>query len=90
MGDGGTAGSGLELAQAAAGFRALIIGQVRCTAEVASRAREQRTGRKWLTAGIQDTGGLKAKEGLEGIWMEMKMSATPPPPPPPIFYRVVG
>ena len=32
---------------------------------------------KWLMAGKLDTGGLKAEEGLEGIWMEMKMS--PPP-----------
>ena len=64
----GTAGSGLERAQAAAGLRALITGQVRCTVEAASRAREQRTGQKWLAAGTQDTGGLKAGEGLEYGW----------------------
>ena len=28
---------------------------------------------KWLTAGKLDTGGLKEDEGLERIWMEMKM-----------------
>ena len=50
----GTAGLGHERAQAAAGLRALITGQARRTAEVESRAREQReqvTGLKWLTAG---------------------------------------
>ena len=72
-GDDGTAGSGLERAQAAARLKALITGQVKCTTEVANRAREQRTGRKWL----------EAEEGLEGIWMEMKMG-------PPFFYRAVG
>ena len=35
----------------------------------------------WLTAGKLDTGGLRVKEGLERIWMVMKMS----PPPPPFF-----
>ena len=84
-GGGSTAGSGLERAQAASGLKALITGQVRCTVEAASRAREQLTGRKYLMAGTQDTGGLKAEEGLEGIWMEMKMNP-PPPPPHPFFY----
>ena len=40
---GGTAWSGHERAQAAAGFRALVTGQARRTAEVESRAWEQRT-----------------------------------------------
>ena len=41
---------------------------------------------KWLTTGKLDTGGLKAEEGLEGIWMEMKMSPTTPPPLPIYIY----
>ena len=45
---------------------------------------------KWLTTGKLDTGGLKAEEGLEGIWMEMKMRPPPPPPPSHFFYRAVG
>ena len=69
---GGTAGLGHERAQAAAGLKALITGQARRTTEVESRAREQVTRLKWLTAGGSGRGcrareGLKAGEGLEGI-----------------------
>ena len=75
---GGTAGSEHERAQAAAGLRALIIGQARRKAKVESRAREQReqvTGLKWLTAGGSGrgcstlkwltAGGSGGSEGVE-------------------------
>ena len=60
---GSTVGSGHERAQAAAGLRALITGQAKRTGEVESRAREQRTGLKWITA--RGSGrGRRAREGL--------------------------
>ena len=58
----GTVGSGHELAQEDTGLRALIIGQAWCTAEVESRAQEQRTGLKWLTTGGSGC-GCRTQEG---------------------------
>ena len=77
--------------------RALITGQARLTAEVESRAREQRTQLKWLTAGGLGCGcrarevSKKGRAWREYEWNENEASPPPPPPPPPpfFFYRAV-
>ena len=78
---GGTAGSGHEWAQAAAGFRELITGQARRTAEVESRAREQRTGLKWLMTGGSGC-GCRAREGSKQgrAWREYEWNENEAPP----------
>ena len=93
---GGTVGSGHERAQEAPGLRALITRQARCTAEVESRAPEQRTGLKWLTtrgSGDAGHGRAQSRGGPGGNMNGTKMrppSLPPPPPLPPFFYRAVG
>ena len=83
----GTVGSGHERAQAAAGLRALITGQARRTPEVESRAREQRTGLKWLMAGGSGC-GCRAREGSKQgrAWTEYEWKEYEPPPPPPLPF----